>query len=162
MNWFTYPVCFGWLPECCLNYTACRGWLCKSEWSIFPQADAGTLYRRSLPRTPSSEGSRAPQRPKGTRMAKINEGLQDKTRLVCRQPILLKGKNLFSDRCRIWKDRRALFMAESGSHPCCLWATSSTGIVAACLCPTGYMETIASILYKESKDSSIFPHFALA
>lgn len=84
VKWFTYPVCFGWLPVCCLSYTACRGWWCKSEWSIFPQADAGTSYRMSLPRTLSWEGSRAPQRPKWKGLVKMNELLYDKTRPACR------------------------------------------------------------------------------
>ena len=42
-----------------------------------------------------------------------------------------------------------LFMAEMGSHPCCLWARSNTGMVAACLWPSGYILMIASILLKQ-------------
>lgn len=49
------------------------------------------------------------------------------------------------------KNHCALFIAEMGSHPCCLWAKSSTGMVAACLCPSGYIEIIASILYRGRK-----------
>lgn len=47
-------------------------------------------------------------------------------------------------------EKLALFMTLTGSHPCCLWAKSNTGMVAACLWPTGYIEMIDSILYGQN------------
>lgn len=73
VKWFSYPVCFGWLPGCCLSCTACRVLLCRSEWSIFPRADAGTSYKMSLLHTLSLEGFPAPRRPKWKQLQTFSE-----------------------------------------------------------------------------------------
>lgn len=72
-KWLSYQVCFGWLPGCCLSYTACRVLLCRSEWSIFPQAHVGTSCRMLLLHTLSLEGSQAPQQPKLKHLQTFNE-----------------------------------------------------------------------------------------
>lgn len=68
-----------------------------------------------------------------------------------------KSKQLYStitSQILCLKDNAALntlFIADMGSHPCCLWARSSTAMTAADLCPPGQLLMIASIRFLRIK-----------
>ncbi len=104
----------------------------------------------SLLHTLALEQLPAPQQPNWKQLQTFFEDHLHDTSDIYGLPEKCSDK-VASHSCKTPKSHCALFMAEIGSHPCCLWATSNTGMVAACLCPTGYIEMIASILYRWGK-----------